>query len=98
MTLDFTEAVITHDTLRIDVAMTLTLITRPGVVVDADGLLLVHTKAKYRQEPTSSGLPPTLRVELVGAKSLGCLVVRPARRTFAQWLLRSRLHGADRHS
>ncbi|WP_217551867.1 DUF1707 domain-containing protein [Streptomyces sp. GbtcB6] len=108
VTLDFTDAVITHDTLRIDVAMTgkaLTLITRPGVVVDTDGLLLVHTKAKYRQEPTSSGSPPTLRVELVGAKAHGRVVVRPARRTLAQWLLRrpaSRAaappHSQDRHS
>ncbi|GGN31178.1 DUF1707 SHOCT-like domain-containing protein [Streptomyces fuscichromogenes] len=101
VTLDFTDAVITHDTLRIDVAMagkTLTLITRPGVVVDTDGLLLVHTKAKYRQESTSSGTRPALRVELVGEKAHGRVVVRPARRTFVQWLLRGRSHGADRHS
>lgn len=91
VTLDFTDAVITHDTLRIDVAMTgkaLTLITRPGIVVDTDGLHLVHTKVKYRQAPTSPATPPTLRVELVGQKAHGRVVVRPARRTFAQWLLR----------
>ncbi|MER5794801.1 DUF1707 domain-containing protein [Streptomyces sp. NPDC001980] len=91
VTLDFTEAVITHDTLRIDVAMTgkaLTLITRPGVVVDTDGLQLVHTKVKYRQPPTSPATPVTLRVELVGQKAHGRVVVRPPRRTFAQWLLR----------
>ncbi|MFG2954112.1 DUF1707 domain-containing protein [Streptomyces sp. NPDC048291] len=91
VTLDFTDAVITHDTLRIDVAMTgkaLTLVTRPGIVVDTDGLQLVHTKVKYRQPATSPATPLVLRVELVGQKAHGRVVVRPPRRTFAQWLLR----------
>ncbi|MER5473108.1 DUF1707 domain-containing protein [Streptomyces sp. NPDC002935] len=89
--LDFTEAVITHDTLRIDVGMTgktLTLVTRPGIVVDTDGLQLVHSGVKYRQAPTNPDTPVTLRVELVGQKVHGRVVVRPARRTFGQWLLR----------
>ncbi|MEU5339469.1 DUF1707 domain-containing protein [Streptomyces sp. NPDC020766] len=91
VTLDFTDAVITHDTLRIDVVMTgktLTLITRPGIVVDTDGLQLVHSRVKYRQTSTNPALPVTLRVELVGQKSFGRVVVRPGRRTFGQWLLR----------
>jgi hypothetical protein len=91
VTLDFTDAVITHDTLRIDVAMTgktLTLVTRPGIVVDTDGLQLVHSRVKYRRTTTSPGTPVTLRVELAGQKAHGRVVVRPARRTFGQWLLR----------
>ncbi|MBI0384509.1 hypothetical protein JBE27_51715 [Streptomyces albiflaviniger] len=91
MTLDFTDAVITHDTLRIDVGMTgktLTLVTRPGIVVDTDGLQLVHCRVKYRQTPTHPDAPVTLRVELVGLKAHGRVVVRPPRRTFGQWLLR----------
>ncbi|MFC8663364.1 DUF1707 domain-containing protein [Streptomyces sp. NPDC057199] len=91
MTLDFTDAVITHDTLRIDVGMTgktLTLITRPGVVVDTDGLQLVHSKVKYRQNSENPDTPVALRVELVGTKAFGRVVVRPRRRTFGQWLLR----------
>jgi hypothetical protein len=91
VTLDFTEAVITHDTLRIDVNMagkTLTLITRPGVVVDVDGLRLVHSRVTYRHTPTDPGTPVTLRVELVGEKAHGRVVVRPPRRTLGQWLLR----------
>ncbi|MGC5562306.1 DUF1707 SHOCT-like domain-containing protein [Streptomyces sp. FR-108] len=91
VTLDFTEAVITHDTLRIDVAMTgktLTLVTRPGIVVDMDALQLLHSKVKYRQAPALSDTPVVLRVELVGQKAHGRVVVRPARRTFVQWLLR----------
>lgn len=91
VTLDFTDAVITHDTLRIDVAMTgktLTLVTRPGLVVDTDGLQLVHSRVKHRQTPTNPDTPVTLRVELVGQKVHGPVVVRPPRRTFGQWLLR----------
>ncbi|MFI1408552.1 DUF1707 domain-containing protein [Streptomyces sp. NPDC020707] len=91
VTLDFTEAVITQDTLRIDVAMTgktLTLVTRPGIVVDMDALQLVHSKVKYRQAPALSDTPVVLRVELVGQKAHGRVVVRPVRRTFVQWLLR----------
>jgi hypothetical protein len=91
VTLDFTDAVITHDTLRLDLSMigkTLTLVTRPGVVVDSDGLQLVHSRVKYRQPSTGSDTPVTLRVELVGQKAHGSVVVRPPRRTFGQWLLR----------
>ncbi|MEV6163157.1 DUF1707 domain-containing protein [Streptomyces sp. NPDC052052] len=91
VTLDFTEAVITHDTLRINVdavGKTLTLITRPGVVVDTDGLRLTHSRVKYLKSPTNPGTPVTLRVELVGKKAHGRVVVRPPRRTFGQWLLR----------
>ncbi|WP_333773507.1 DUF1707 SHOCT-like domain-containing protein [Streptomyces sp. IBSBF 3136] len=91
VTLDFTDAVITHDTLCIDVAMTgktLTLVTGPGIEVDTDGLQLVHGKVKHRQVPSAPGTPVRLRVELVGQKAHGRVVVRPPRRTFGQWLLR----------
>ncbi|MFI6284701.1 DUF1707 domain-containing protein [Streptomyces sp. NPDC051018] len=91
VTLDFTDAVITHDTLRIDVAMTgktLTLVTRPGIVVDTDGLQLLHSRVMDRRPPAHPDTPVVLRVELVGQKSLGRVVVRPPRRTFGQWLLR----------
>lgn len=90
VTLDFTEAVITQDTLRIDMSTAgkkLTLITKPGIVVDAGALGLVHSKIKIRQAP-DHGTPITLRVELVGTTMHGRVVVRPPRRTFGQWLLR----------
>ncbi|WP_055586012.1 DUF1707 SHOCT-like domain-containing protein [Peterkaempfera griseoplana] len=91
VTLDLTEAVITHDVLRIDVAMTgknLTLVTRPGIVVDTDGLQLVHSRVDHRQDRADPGTPVALRVELVGQKAFGRVVVRPGKRTFLQWLLR----------
>lgn len=83
VTLDFTDAVITQDTLRIDVAMTgktLMLVTRPGIVVDTDGLHLLHSRINHRQTPTNRDTPVTLRVELVGQKVHGPVVVRPPRR------------------
>ncbi|MFI0788893.1 DUF1707 domain-containing protein [Streptomyces lydicus] len=91
VTLDLTEAVITQDTLRIDVEMAgkgLTLITRPGIEVDVDGLTLVHCKLRHRRMRTPPDTPITLRVELVGQKAHGKVVVRPPRRTFVQRLLR----------
>ncbi|MEV6758563.1 DUF1707 domain-containing protein [Streptomyces sp. NPDC051214] len=91
VTLDFSEAVITQDTLRIDVTMagkSLTLITGPGIEVDADGLTLVHCKLVDHATRTPPGVPTKLRVELVGQKAHGRVVVRPPRRTFGQWLLR----------
>ncbi|WP_030241953.1 DUF1707 SHOCT-like domain-containing protein [Streptomyces sp. NRRL S-350] len=99
VTLDFTQAVITQDTLQIDLDMrgkTLTLITKPGIVVDADALALEF--AKVRNHPTDdSGTPTTLRVELVGKKSFGRVVVRPPRRPAGQWIRRGHapLPGGD---
>ncbi|MER6065208.1 DUF1707 domain-containing protein [Streptomyces sp. NPDC001792] len=84
VTLDFTSAVITHDTLRIDLDMrggTLRLITRPGVVVDADALVIGYGKTKVRPAG-DPGAPAVLRVEIQGRLSLGRLEVRPPRRWF----------------
>ncbi|MQY12404.1 hypothetical protein SRB5_25370 [Streptomyces sp. RB5] len=82
VTLDFTEAVITHDTLVIDVDMqgkTLTLITPPGVVVNTDDLALEHARLRVRRTP-DAGERVVLRVELVGTKRFGRVLVRPPRR------------------
>lgn len=89
VTLDFTQAMITQDTLRIDMSMVgknLTLVTRPGIVVDADDLKLEFSKVRDRQAE-AVGTPITLRVELVGRKSFGRVLVRPARRSFGRRLL-----------
>ncbi|MFE5792808.1 DUF1707 domain-containing protein [Streptomyces sp. NPDC056503] len=91
VTLDLTQAVITQDTLRIDVAMvgkTLTLVTRPGIEVDADGLTLLHCRLGHHRAETPPHTPTALRVELVGQKTHGRVVVGPPRRTLGQWLLR----------
>jgi hypothetical protein len=85
VTLDFGTAVITHDTLRLDVDMrggTLRLITRPGVVVDADSLAIGYGKTKVR--PGDPGAPVLLRVEIHGRLTFGRLEVRPRRRGFGR--------------
>jgi hypothetical protein len=89
--LDFTEAVITEDTLQIEVDLgiggDLTLVTRPGIAVDTDGLTgrLGDVKVRSVADPHA---PVTLRVELAGRIRGGGIVARPPRRTFWEWLLR----------
>ncbi|MER7578828.1 DUF1707 domain-containing protein [Kitasatospora sp. NPDC097691] len=89
VTLDFTQAVITQDTVQIALDMrgkTLTLIVAPGMVVDADGLALEHSRVRDRQAP-GPDVPVRLRVELVGKKSFGRVVVRRPRKSTGRRLL-----------
>lgn len=86
VTLDLTDAVITYDTLRIDLDMrggVLKLLTRPGIVVDTDGLELGFAKVRARSAG-ERGVPVELRVEIHGRKDFGRVVVRPQRRAFAR--------------
>ncbi|WP_181387596.1 hypothetical protein [Streptomyces sp. Act143] len=56
VTVDCTEAVITQDTVRIEVTMagkSLTSVTGPGIEVDTDGATLIHCKLKHRRARTS---------------------------------------------
>ncbi|MEU5081239.1 MULTISPECIES: DUF1707 domain-containing protein [Streptomyces] len=91
VTLDFSDAVIPYGTLRIDVDMragTLRLITRPGVVVDADSLVIDYGQTRVRPD-RGSAAPAVLRVEIHGRLGFGRLEVRPRKR----WLGR-RVTGA----
>ncbi|MBC9729775.1 DUF1707 domain-containing protein [Streptomyces sp. TRM68367] len=84
VTLDFTQAVITHDTLRIDLDMrggALRLVTRPGVVVGTDGLVMNYAKVRTRRA-TATEAPVVLRVEVTGEIDFGQVEVRPPRRGF----------------
>jgi hypothetical protein len=68
--------------LQIDMDMrgkTLTLVVKPGIVVDPYALHLEFSKIKSRQAPDPD-TPITLRVELMGKKSFGRVVVRQPRR------------------
>ena len=88
--LDFTEAAITQPTLRIDAEVNsghLKLVTKPGIVVDADDVGVRSGEVKIR-EPWGHDVPVTLRIELVGQVRSGSITARPPRRTFWQWLLR----------
>jgi len=87
--LDFTTAVITHDTLQIDAELggggDLILITRPGVVVDAGDMTVSRGDIKVR-EAAGTGAPVVLRVHLSGSVRGGNVVARQPRRSFGQWL------------
>lgn len=78
VTLDFTEAVLAYDTLRIDMDMEgrrLDLLTKPGIVLDADALTLEFSKLKL-QPREESGTAALLRIELVGSLRHGRVVER----------------------
>ncbi|MFF4818198.1 DUF1707 domain-containing protein [Kitasatospora sp. NPDC001309] len=84
--LDFTQAVITHDTLEVDVDMqggNLALIVGPGIVVDPYGLSLEFSKVKGHRDP-DPGAPVRLRIELIGRKSFGRVTVRHPRRPWGR--------------
>jgi hypothetical protein len=76
--LDFTDAVITHDALPIDLNMrggSLVLILRPGIVVDAGALSVRYTDVKLgsAKEPSA---PVILNVQLTGRMRYGWIETR----------------------
>ena len=76
--LDFTRAVITHDTLRIDLNMrggSLVLLGGPGLVVDADFLRVRYADIKIRPS-AEPDVPVILRVQLVGRMRYGWIEQR----------------------
>jgi hypothetical protein len=89
--LDFTEAVITQATLAIDVELncgSLLLITKPGIVVDADDISIRSGSVSV---PPPGDVPTLLSIRVsgkVGSGSVKARAPRPPRRTFWQWLLR----------
>src|SRR6202167_4125738 len=69
VTLDFTEAVITQPLLRITAEVRgggLRLITRPGIVVEADDISQ-HGGSVTLPEPPGPGVPIQLRIEISGS-------------------------------
>ena len=88
--LDFTEAVITQPMLRIDAKVGsggLKLLTKPGIVVDTDDVIVRSGSAKV-VAPWDPEVPVILRIEVSGKVGSGHIKARPPRRTFGQWLLR----------
>ena len=83
--LDFRRAVIAAPELRVDariVSGTLTLITRPGIVVDASDLTVGSGSASV-VPPAGPGVPVELRVKVSGRVGSGSVWARPAR---SDWL------------
>jgi Domain of unknown function (DUF1707) len=91
ITLDFTQAQITQPTLHIDAEVRsghITLVTKPGIVVDADDVSVRSGHIKVR-EPWGSQVPVLLRINIAGTCGSGHILARPPRRTFWQWLRRA---------
>jgi hypothetical protein len=79
VTLDFTDAVIADDTLLIDLDVrggSLTLVTGPGVIVDADSLTVRYTDVDLGPD-AHPGAPVVLRVRLAGRMRYGRIETRP---------------------
>ena len=78
VTLDFTEAVIAADTLVIEMHMrggSLILVTKPGIVVDADALAVRYTDIEIGPD-AKPGAPVILRVQLTGRMRYGYIGTR----------------------
>src|SRR5712691_4862046 len=92
VTLDFTEAVVTQPSLRIDAEVrsgSLTLVTRPGVVVDADEVAVRSGRVKIRAPQGGHQVPVALHIDVAGQVGSGSITARLPRRTFLQWLRRA---------
>ena len=93
VTLDFTQAVITQPTLRIDMEVSsghVRLVTKPGIVVDTDEVAVRSGHVKV-QAASGPEVPVLLRIEVAGKVGSGHFLARPPRpprRTFWAWLTR----------
>ncbi|MGO8890905.1 MAG: DUF1707 domain-containing protein [Streptosporangiaceae bacterium] len=88
--LDFTEAVITQPSLKLDVEVRsgrVRLVTKPGIVVDADDVAIRSGQVKVRA-PWGSDVPVQLRIEVTGKVGSGHFLAGPRHRTFWEWLTR----------
>ncbi|MBC3839203.1 DUF1707 domain-containing protein [Streptacidiphilus sp. 4-A2] len=78
--LDFSDAVVTHDRLSIDVDLgiggDLLLTTRPGIVVVANEVIVRMGELKVRPPQQDPNVPVDLRIEVTGRLRGGDLVVR----------------------
>ena len=88
--LDFRDAVITQPVVQIDAEVRsghLTVVTKPGIVVDTDDVAVRSGHVKVRA-PWGTDVPELLRVEVSGTVGSGHFIARPKYRTFWQWLTR----------
>lgn len=88
--LDFTKAVITEPSLALNAEVgsgSLTLVTKPGIAVDADDVSVRSGGVRIRA-PWGDDVPVTLHIALSGTVGSGGIRARPPRRSFWQWLMR----------
>jgi hypothetical protein len=87
VTLDFTRAVFEYPALLINLEMRnghLTLVTKPGIIVDIYETDVRYGRVKIR-EPPGPELPVMVRVDVIGTTGRGKITVRPPRRTLWPW-------------
>jgi DUF1707 SHOCT-like domain len=88
--LDFTQALISHGTLRIDIDLgigaDLLLLTRPDIVVETEDLIVRRGEVKIGD--AGGHVPVALTVVITGQVRGGDVVARFPRRTFGQWVRR----------
>jgi hypothetical protein len=90
--LDLTTALISNSTLRITATVksgSLTIVTKPGIEVDADEVKVRSGTVKVRTPKAEGPVPASfLRVKVTGSVRSGSIVARPPRRGFWTWLRR----------
>jgi Domain of unknown function (DUF1707) len=88
--LDFTEAVIGHPTLELEIDLglgsDLLLITKPGVAVETDDLTVRRADVKIQAD--DGQVPVALTVTVSGQVRGGNVEARYPRRSFGQWMRR----------
>ena len=88
--LDFTDAIISHPSIVVDAQVRsgkLTMLTRPGIAVEADDVSIGSGDVKVRA-PWGTDVPVTLTISVSGRVGSGNIVARPPRRSFWDWLRR----------
>jgi hypothetical protein len=88
--LDFTQAEITHPTLKLNVDVRsghIRLLIRPGIAVDADEVAIRSGGVRVKT-PWGPETPVQLHIEVTGKVGSGHLVARPRYRNLWQWLTR----------
>ncbi len=65
----------------------LLIITKPGIAVDADDVVIRSGNVKVKA-PWGSQVPVTVQINLSGRVGSGNIVARPPRRSFWDWLRR----------
>ena len=91
--LDFTQAILSWPALQIDVQIhsgTLTLVTRPGIMVDTDDLEILQASTVKVLAPWDPDVPVRFRIDVAGTLDVSSITARPPRRTLSQQLLRRR--------
>jgi hypothetical protein len=88
--LDLTQAIIAQPELEVDVSVrsgSITVLTRPGIEVDADDVAVRSGAVRVRHH-RGPAVPVILRVRVSGQVGSGSFKARPPRRSFLAWLLR----------